>query len=72
MPTKTTTVTEGQVHSIVTSAVSRLSATTTNEGRVREIVDDAIRTALRSQGRELEGHLKSLHERLVQLEKRVR
>ena len=71
MPT-TKTITEGQVHSIVTNAVQRMSTQSTTEGRVREIVDDAIRTALREQGRELEGHFKSVHERLIQLERRMR
>jgi len=39
-------------------------------GHVKEIVDDLLREAFRSQARELEQHLKSIHERLAALETR--
>ena len=42
------------------------------EGQVRELVDDAIRQAVGTQARELESHLRSLHERIQALEATTR
>ena len=39
-------------------------------GHAREIAEDIIRSAFQEQARELETHLKSIHERLVKLETR--
>tara|TARA_B100000029_G_scaffold311698_1_gene304175 strand:- start:37842 stop:38015 length:174 start_codon:yes stop_codon:yes gene_type:complete len=38
------------------------------EGRAREIAEDMVREAVQQQARDLEAHLNSIHERLVQLE----
>ena len=38
------------------------------EGEARELIYDALRTAFREQARDLEKHLKNIHERLVSLE----
>mgnify|MGYP003662547876 CR=1 FL=1 len=40
------------------------------EGHAREIAEDIVRGALQEQARDLETHLNSIHERLVQLEKK--
>jgi|TARA_R110000824_G_scaffold90608_1_gene221196 hypothetical protein len=37
-------------------------------GQVEEIVDEIVRAAVRDQARNLEKHLKSIHERLVRIE----
>jgi hypothetical protein len=42
------------------------------EGQVRELIDDAIRVGLSPQARELESHLRSLHERVQALEATTR
>ena len=42
------------------------------EARVKEITEDLLRTAIREQSRDLERHLTSIHERLVELEKSKR
>jgi|TARA_Y100000310_G_C20295603_1_gene629226 rubrerythrin len=41
-----------------------------SEAVVREIVDEMLRTALSEQARDLEEHLKNIHERIQKLEKR--
>lgn len=41
---------------------------TITEGQVKEIVDLLLRDAFREQSRDLETHLKSIHERLIALE----
>lgn len=41
---------------------------TVTEGRAREIAEDMVREAVQQQARDLETHLTSIHERLVQLE----
>jgi|7_EtaG_2_1085326.scaffolds.fasta_scaffold159076_2 hypothetical protein len=40
------------------------------EGALKEIVDGLLRAALRSQARDLEKHLNSIHKRLLELEKK--
>ena len=42
------------------------------KGDVIELIDDKVRLATREQARELEKHFKSVHERLQELERRVR
>ena len=37
---------------------------------VRDMVEEIVRNAIRTQARELEQHLQSIHKRLVALEKR--
>ena len=41
-----------------------------SEGRVREIVDELLRSAFRDYSRDLEKHLKDIHERLENIEKK--
>jgi len=41
-----------------------------SRGEAKELVDDLLRDAFRSQARELEQHLKSIHVRLTALETR--
>ena len=45
---------------------------TLTEGMVRELIDDAVRTALAVQARELESHLKDIHRRVQRLESTTR
>jgi len=45
---------------------------TLTEGMIRELIDDAIRSAIGEQARELETHLADLHRRLVFVEKTTR
>jgi hypothetical protein len=40
------------------------------QGAVKDIVDQSVREAVRTQAREMEKHLQSIHERLVALEQR--
>ena len=40
-----------------------------SEATVREIVDEMLRTALSEQARDLEEHLKDIHERIQKLER---
>ena len=47
-----------------------MGAQVMTEGTVRDLIKEELRTALRTQSRELETHLNSIHERLVALEKR--
>jgi|TARA_Y100000310_G_C20383467_1_gene669279 hypothetical protein len=42
------------------------------EAAVREVVDEMLRSALSEQARDLEKHLRDIHERIQQLEKGVR
>ena len=42
-----------------------------NKSIVEEIADQVMRVAMQEQARELERHLKSIHERLVALERRA-
>jgi len=39
-------------------------------GDVIELIDDKVRLATREQARELEKHLKNIHERILDLERR--
>jgi len=48
------------------------TGTPMTESQVRELIDVALREALSSQARELESHLKSLHDRVQTLEKTQR
>ena len=41
-------------------------------GDVVELIDDKVRLATREQARELEKHFRSIHERLQELERRVK
>ena len=41
---------------------------TLTHGQVEEIVDDMLRAAFRDHSRNIEQHLKSIHERLVRIE----
>ena len=41
-------------------------------GDVIELVDDKVRLATREQARELEKHLKNIHERILDLERRTK
>ena len=43
---------------------------TLGEGAVRELIDEVVREQIRTQARELEKHLQSIHSRLVELEKK--
>ena len=54
--------------SVVTSTTAPPQATSLTRGQVEEIVDEIVRAALRDQARNLEQHLKSIHERLVRIE----
>ena len=42
------------------------------EGQVRELIEDALRGAISAQARELESHMRNLHERLQALESTTR
>ena len=41
-----------------------------SEAQVREVVDQMLRTAFAGHSRDMEGHLKDIHDRLVRLEQR--
>jgi len=50
---------------------SRKHVPSITESLVKEIVDDTLRAALREHARNLEKHLKDIHERLIKLEAQV-
>ena len=50
----------------------RENVTHVTEGWAREIADEVVRKALRDHSRDLETHLKDIHDRLVELEKVTR
>ncbi len=54
----------------LTTPTAMVGAQVMTEGSVRDLIKEELRTALRTQSRELETHLNSIHERLVALEKR--
>ncbi len=59
-----------------TNTTSRKTTTTSpantntglTRGQVEEIVDEMLRTAFRDHSRNMEQHLKNIHERLVRIE----
>jgi hypothetical protein len=55
---------------ILTTPTAMVGAQVMTEGSVRDLIKEELRAALRSQARELETHLNSIHERLVALERR--
>jgi|TARA_A100000172_G_scaffold74841_1_gene57212 hypothetical protein len=63
----TKNLTEAAVKDLITSTLNGTPRLT--EGAVTELIDAALRTALTSQARELEQHLKDLHERVQRLER---
>ena len=63
----TKNLTEAAVKDLITSTPNGTPRLT--EGAVTELIDAALRTALTSQARELEQHLKDLHERVQRLER---
>ena len=63
----TKNLTEAAVKDLITSTLNGTPRLT--EGAVTELIDTALRTALTSQARELEQHLKDLHERVQRLER---
>ncbi len=63
----TKNLTEEAVKDLITSTLNGTPRLT--EGAVTELIDAALRTALTSQARELEQHLKDLHERVQRLER---
>jgi len=65
----TKNLTEAAVKDLITSTLDGTPRLT--EGAVTELIDAALRTALTSQARELEQHLKDLHERVQRLERGV-
>jgi hypothetical protein len=65
----TKNLTEAAVKDLITSTLNGTPRLT--EGAVTELIDAALRTALTSQARELEQHLKDLHERVQRLERGV-
>ena len=54
----------------LTTPAPMMGAQVVTEGTVRDLIKEELRAALRTQSRELETHLNSIHERLVALEKR--
>jgi|6_EtaG_2_1085325.scaffolds.fasta_scaffold00107_26 hypothetical protein len=63
---KTTTTTRTQKRS--TAPTTTDTATPLSRGQVEEIVDEMLRTAFRDHARNIEEHLKSIHDRLVRIE----
>lgn len=63
----TKNLTEATVKELIRSTLNGTPRLT--EGTVTEMIDAALRTALTSQARELEQHLKDLHERVQRLER---
>jgi len=56
---------EDRVRSLIKEAVRREVP-----GQIREVADQVVRKAIREQAREIELHLKSIHDRLLELESR--
>ena len=56
---------EAKVRSVVKEAVQQEVS-----GQIREVADQIVRKALREQARDIELHLKSIHDRLLELESR--
>jgi len=50
------------------TATTTTSNTGLTRGQVEEIVEEKLRTAFRDHSRNMEQHLKSIHERLVRIE----
>lgn len=55
-----------------TKKMKRNNDRSVTEGHVREIAEDIVRVAIQEQARDLETHLKNIHERLIDLEKKRR
>ena len=65
----TKNLTEAAVKELITSAVNNVQRA--NESTVSEMIDAALRDAFAGQARELEQHLKDLHNRVQRLETAV-
>lgn len=60
------TTTESTAASTTTAAAAPTIGLT--RGQVEELIDTKLREALREQARNMEQHLKSIHDRLVRIE----
>ena len=52
----------------VTTTPEEPNTSSITRGQVEEIVDTMLRAAMRDQARNMEQHLKNIHERLVRME----